>query len=266
MKKLLVTLLMLCLLTACACAQTEDGFAYSVLDGSAIITSYTGSAAALTLPDTLGGYPVTAIRYCAFRDCISLTQVTIPEGIVSIGSNAFERCTSLAQLNLPQSLETIGTHAFYACAALDFIDVPGEIARVHPYAFYGCSAVKRCRMDSRAALVLTDYGYSFTDPAYPQLDLKAFMDGDGARTLTVAHCDPSAVSVALPEGVTVIARGAFAGCTALRRLTLPAGLTTIEDGAFTGCKNVTVVSPAGAGQALAQDMAESGFTWQLSKD
>ena len=68
-------LLMLCLFFAPASAETEGDFSYSIIDGNAKITAYTGSAARLILPDTLGGYPVTAIGYCAFRNCTALTQV-----------------------------------------------------------------------------------------------------------------------------------------------------------------------------------------------
>lgn len=263
MKQLFVTLILLCLLAASASAQTADGFVCSIRDGSAVITGYTGSAAVLSIPDTLDGYPVTAIGYCAFRDCAFLTQVTLPEGVTAIGSNAFERCTSLKKVILPDSLASIGTHAFYACASLEQIDIPEGIVRLHPYAFYGCSAVRFCSRGGQAALVLSDYGYTFADPSCPQLLLKAFADESGARSLTVADCDESVVSLVLPDGVTTIARNAFRSCASLRQLTLPASVSLIEEGAFSGCRDVAVIAPAAsAGHELAQAMAASGFTWQ----
>ena len=134
MKKLCLLLLALMpfLFSSPALAQTEGDFAYSISDGQATITAYTGSAAELTLPDTLGGCPVTAIRYCAFRDCKTLAQLVIPEGIVSIGSNAFAGCTSLSQVSLPESLRLIGSHAFYGCFSLTQITLNDGVQRLHP--------------------------------------------------------------------------------------------------------------------------------------
>lgn len=283
---LLFALLMLCLLPLSVWAQTEGDFVYSVIDGQARITAYTGSAAELTIPDTLGGYPVTAIGYCAFRNCTALAQVTLCESVSSIGSNAFQNCFSLSRISLPGGLVSLGSHAFYGCSSLKQIALPDSLTRLHPYAFYGCSAIRSCGLDSRAALTLTSYGYAFTSPDYPQLALKAFEDEAGVRTFTVDDCDESAVAVSIPDGVTAIegyafcncsslaelvlpdsvteiAYFAFEGCSALKQITLPGSVAQIADNAFSGCSGVTIISPAGsAAQALAQAHAEDGLAWR----
>ena len=286
MKKLpalLASLLALCLITLCAGAQTEDGFTYSVSEGEARITAYTGSASHLILPDTLGGYPVTSIGICAFRNCTSLTHVEIPDGVTRIGSRAFKNCTSLTQILIPDSVTRIDTHAFYACSSLKQIALHNNIDQINILAFYGCSAARHCRRGSLTAYVLTDVGYSFTDPAYPQLTLKAYEDDQGQRTFTVADCDTAAVSVVFPASVTAIERYAFFGCaslkeivipdgvaeiaeatfencTSLERITLPASITKIAGNAFSGCASLTVIAPPeSAGQAFAQS---SGLAWQ----
>ena len=163
MKRLMFFFLTLCLLSAAAFAQTEGDFDYFISDGQATITSYAGSASVLILPDTLGGYPVTAIRYCAFRNCPSLTQVVIPEGVISIGSRAFQNCPSLTQIVFPQSLQRLDTHAFHGCCRLKQILLPDHLVRVHTLAFYGCSAVRYCIPDSQTAQTLSAAGLSFSD-------------------------------------------------------------------------------------------------------
>jgi len=283
---LFILLMMLCLFSAPAWAETEGDFVYSVIDGKATITAYNGAAPELTLPDTLGGYPVSAIGYCALRGCTALAQVVICEGVTSIGSNAFQNCLSLRQVSLPDSLAAIGSHAFYGCPELKQITLPDGIERLHPYAFYGCSAVRYCPLDSPAAYVLTDYGYSFTSPDFPLLTLKAFEDDAGVRTFTVADCDESAVAVSfpdgvceiggyafyhcssltevtLPDGVAKIAYSAFEGCSALRRITIRASVTTIDSSAFSGCADVTIIAPAGSvAQTIAEAHKADGFIWQ----
>lgn len=287
MKKLSILLLtlLLCLFSTISPAETEGDFVYSIHDGQAIITAYTGNASELVIPDTLGGCPVTSIRYCAFRECVTLTRITLAHGINSIGSNAFQGCSSLRHIDLPDSLISIGTHAFYGCPELTQITIPDSIQRIHPYAFYGCSATRQCSPNGPAALVLTDFGYSFTCPEYPLLALKAYEDDSGLRAFTVADCHESAVNVTFPAGVTAIDRyaffecaslaeitipegvreiphAAFDGCASLAQVTLPGSVAKIEDSAFARCPNITILSPAGsAAQAFAEAHAENGFIW-----
>ncbi|MBR3795899.1 MAG: leucine-rich repeat domain-containing protein [Clostridia bacterium] len=277
----LLLLLMLFLPASLVQADVEEDFAYSVNEGRATITAYTGSADTLTVPDTLGGYPVTAIRYCAFRNCTALSAVTLPDGITSIGSNAFQGCISLSQIALPGNLTTIGTHAFYGCSNLLQITFPESLERLHPYAFYGCSAVRLCSSESRAARALTAFGYSIISPDFPHLSLMVY---DSA--ISVTDCDESAVSVsfpngvtlidgyaffncaslteiAIPDGVTEIAYSAFEGCSALKQITIPGSVVKIADDAFSGCRDITIIAPVGsAAQAFAQANAEHGFTWR----
>jgi len=284
-KVFLFLLIMLWLPLSAAQAETDGDFSYVIDGGSAIITAYTGRANTLTVPDRLGGFPVTALRYCAFKNCASLSEIVLPDGLVSIGSNAFENCASLLQIHLPDSLAAIGTHAFYGCAKLAEIALPESLERVHPYAFYGCSAVRSCALYSRAALVLTDYGYSFTSPDYPQLALMAYENKAGRRSFTVTDCNETAISVSLPDGVTLIdgyaffgcgslteitipegvieiAYSAFENCPALTRITLPASVIKIAENAFARSRGITIAAPEGsAAQAFAEANAGNGFIW-----
>ena len=60
-------------------------------------------------------YCVTSISDVAFKDCIDMTSVTIPESVTSIGSSAFYGCTSLASVVIPNSVTDIGGAAFAGC-------------------------------------------------------------------------------------------------------------------------------------------------------
>ena len=64
-------------------AETEGDYTYTVTDGEATITGFTNYSysGALTIPSTLGGYPVVAIYsplssdYRAFKYCDKITSV-----------------------------------------------------------------------------------------------------------------------------------------------------------------------------------------------
>ena len=69
--------------------DTAEIFCYdeSFYGGRTAISPY--PTGAMTVPSMLGGKPVTRIGNAAFDCCISLTSVTIPSSVTSIGEDAF---------------------------------------------------------------------------------------------------------------------------------------------------------------------------------
>ncbi|MBS7364320.1 MAG: leucine-rich repeat domain-containing protein [Paludibacteraceae bacterium] len=71
--------------------------------------------------------------------CSSLTSISIPEGVTSIGASTFEDCGSLKSISIPEGLTNIGEHAFRFCRSLKSIDIPESVTSIGNYAFSGCS-------------------------------------------------------------------------------------------------------------------------------
>ena len=89
-------------------------FTYQVIgDSQVTITDYPNNAAgALTIPEQIGGLPVTSIGGYAFQSCTGLTSVTLPASVTSIGYGAFDSCIGLTSVTLPASVTSIGRYAF----------------------------------------------------------------------------------------------------------------------------------------------------------
>ena len=99
----------------------DSDYEYTVTGGKTQITNYTGSGGVVTIPSTLGGFPVTSIGNSAFRRCTDLTSISIPEGVTIIGTSAFAYCSGLTIISIPQRVTNIGLTAFYYCTGLTSI-------------------------------------------------------------------------------------------------------------------------------------------------
>ncbi|OLN25569.1 N-acetylmuramoyl-L-alanine amidase [Desulfosporosinus metallidurans] len=101
-------------------AATDGDYTYTVTDGEVQITKYSGSGGIVTIPSTLSGFPVTSIGDDAFVDWsgTSITSISIPQGVTSIGNTAFWGCKGLTSISIPQGVISIGNGAFSNCTGL----------------------------------------------------------------------------------------------------------------------------------------------------
>ena len=81
--------------------QFTDGYyTYVVVDNEAYILKADRSISGhVTIPSDLGGYPVAFIYGGSFRSCTAVTEVTVPDSVLTIGFNCFEDCTGLKTVN-----------------------------------------------------------------------------------------------------------------------------------------------------------------------
>ena len=83
--------------------------------------------------------------YTDWRDDIYknlIKNVTIGEGITSVGAYAFDACESLKSVSLPESIITIGKSAFSKCPALIDIKIPSKVTSIGENAFWYCESLK----------------------------------------------------------------------------------------------------------------------------
>ena len=82
------------------------------------------------------GNSVTSIGDLAFYDSVSLTSMTIPDSVRSIGNRAFEYC-GLMSVIIGDSVTSIGSSAFPYCNSLESITFRGNAPT--RYSFSGVS-------------------------------------------------------------------------------------------------------------------------------
>ena len=89
----------------------------------------------LVIPDTISGYPVTAIEFGAFRESYGLTEVVIGNNVTSIRWGAFENCTELTSVTFGEKTYDIYDYAFYGCSSLTDINIENRVCYIGEYAF-----------------------------------------------------------------------------------------------------------------------------------
>ena len=130
-------------------AYGTPGLSYAVTDEAAGCCELTGMGSAdggvLYVPAfaTVKGrsYRVTHVAAHAFAGLISVTEVRIPSGVVTVGEKAFSGCSALAAVYLPPELTEIGAEAFRDCTALTSIHFGKSLTKVGADAFLNCPAM-----------------------------------------------------------------------------------------------------------------------------
>ena len=257
--------LSLILFTAGAAAETEGDFTYTVSDGGATITNYDGFST-VTIPETLGGYPVTAIGNFAFsHDYItsvtmpdsvvsignyafynrtSLSSVTFGSGVVSIGDSAFSNCSALTEIVIPDSVTMLGTNAFYGCTKLASVTLGSSLTAIPSQTFYGCSALTSISIPAGVTSIGSWAFYDCTalkDVYTPSLAAWLSIEFEDYCATPMYYADNLYVGNALltnaviPEGTASINSRTFYNCASLTSVSIPASVTSIGVDAFYMC-------------------------------
>lgn len=113
----------------------QPSFTYEIKNGTATLTAYTGSATEVIIPSVIDGYAVTALGDNLFKDS-TVTSVTLPASVISIGWFAFFGCSSLQTVTLGEAVNTIGYAAFDGCPkSLTIYGVAGSYAEKYAMSY-----------------------------------------------------------------------------------------------------------------------------------
>lgn len=108
-------------------AAPSSDFQYTTKDGKITITAYVGSEKIVSVPDEIGGCPVTYIADAAFENNLTLEKVILPKTLEGIGWFAFRGCIALREVQAMSNVSKIEYGAFENCnAKLTFVCPAGS--------------------------------------------------------------------------------------------------------------------------------------------
>ena len=165
-----------------------------------------------------------------FDGCESLTSVTLPAGLLTMGSYVFRNCTSLVKVTysgyegeynaLPETLSILGSSSFANCA-FDNISIPEALKSTNSSVFSGCNLVRV----AYNAIAMTTTGV-----LKDMTNLTQVVFGDKVESLP-GHSFYGCVNlqnVTLPDSIETIGHDAFRDCNAMTEIVL--GKNVILDG------------------------------------
>lgn len=146
----------------------------------------------------------------------TITDVTLGEGVTSIGELAFGHCSELNNITLPATLTEIGVSAFNQ-SGLTAVTVPAKVKTVSENAFYAC----------RKLVSLT---------------IENGVESIGAS----AFEETGITSLSLPASVKTVDKRAFRDCNALAQISFSEGLESLGSLAFSikGAETLDIVLPS----------------------
>ena len=190
--------------------------------------------ATINIPNSVTSINISVFRGCAglksvggggglpgggvFRNCKSLTSITLPDSLSYICEGAFSGCSSLTSIDIPSSVRSIGGGAFSGCAKLTTLNIPNyNSIKWSLYHYYYSGTFNGC--SSLTSITIPDY--------IKKIDENAF-----------ANCS-SLTSVTIPDSVIIIGNGAFYGCSGLTTINIGRGVETLQNEAFANCSELT---------------------------
>ena len=126
-------------------------------DGESVTVSGTSeNPTQLTIESSISdkgkNYTVTEIGNWAFKECNTLTEVTLPHTVEIIGYQAFFNCSNLTKVTIPEGVRKIGQKAFNGCSQLTSITIPGTIEIMNT-AFSGNTALSHVTLTNGISII-----------------------------------------------------------------------------------------------------------------
>ena len=149
---------------------------------------------------------ITNIPHSAFSGFWGLTEVVIPESVVSIAGDAFRSCKNLKSIDLHDGIQELGSSCFEG-SGLTEVTIPKGVTLIPFAAFRGCRSLTEINFHN----------------AITQIDSHAFEDCYNLQQVTI------------PDSVTTIGSCVFCGCANLTDVTLSQKLSAIAYAMFRDC-------------------------------
>ena len=214
---------------------------YSVKEGTRIICNHAffwcSSLSNIVVPNS-----VISIGDRAFSCCSSLSSIVIPDSVTDIGNDAFSHCSSLSNIVIPDSVTSIGDYAFSGCSSLSNIVIPDSVISIGNGVFSGCLLLEYISIP-KSVICLNKNPFSDWKGVLECLSPNFIYEDDVLfnkdKSKIVSFRNQKIESYIIPDSVTSIGDYAFSGCSSLSNIVIPDSVTDIGKCAFSHCSSLS---------------------------
>ena len=168
------------------------------------------SLTSVTVPDG-----VTSIGKYAFDECKNLEKVVLPQSVTEIKDNAFMNCSNLKNVELPNGITSFNFQSFANCSSLELTHLPDETKYINGQAFINCKSLKISKLPDKLE-ILKDFCFA----NIPNLRISTIpksMKSIGNYIFNNNEC----THITFEGTPNSISSSSFAGCTKLTTINVP---------------------------------------------
>lgn len=220
-------------------ANWVNNIAYTIVNGEASVSGLKEDATEMKIPEkvTIDGtqYNVTSVASSACRAHATLTKVSFPATMRTIGTDAFAECYALSDVTFKEGIETLSARCFTNCRNIVSLDLPSTITSLGVATFAKCKALKTVNMPA-SLKVIGDSTFAY-DTFLTDLTLPEGLQTIGAY----AFANAGLTKITIPSSVTSFGVGTFKGNTKIRTIYLRETVPSLPDLFCYGASSLTTV-------------------------
>lgn len=220
-------------------ANWVNNIAYTIVNGEASVSGLKEDATEMKIPEkvTIDGtqYNVTSVASSACRAHATLTKVSFPATMRTIGTDAFAECYALSDVTFKEGIETLSARCFTNCRNIVSLDLPSTITSLGVATFAKCKALKTVNMPA-SLKVIGDSTFAY-DTFLTDLTLPEGLQTIGAY----AFANAGLTKITIPSSVTSFGVGTFKGNTKIRTIYLRETVPSLPDLFCYGASSLTSV-------------------------
>ncbi|MCI8636858.1 MAG: leucine-rich repeat protein [Clostridia bacterium] len=109
-----------------------------------------------------GDQGVETIGNYAFKDCMKLRIISMPNTVKDLGVGVFGNCRSLENVQLSNHIEVLSSQIFSNCVALKNINIPEGIKEMQGFLFQGATALANISLPASVEIIDNNCFYDAT--------------------------------------------------------------------------------------------------------